>query len=106
VDAGPGLIRSTRAGVEIDVRVVPRAKKTAIDGVRDNAILIRVAAPPVDDAANDALIGFLSETLRLPRRSIHIVSGDRGRAKRISIDGIQVSTLKAQLSRQGLNIEP
>ena len=91
-------ITATRTGAEIDVRVIPRAKKTAIDGVRDGAILIRVAAPPVDDAANDAVVEFLSETLRLPRRSIRIVSGARGRSKRISIDGIQVSTLKAQLS--------
>ena len=106
MDAGSRLIRATQTGVEIDVRVVPRARKTAIDGVRDHAILIRVAAPPVDDAANDALVAFLSDTLRLPRRSVRIVSGERGRSKRIAIDGMQVSTLKAQLSRQGLNIEP
>jgi hypothetical protein len=77
---------------------VPRSKRTAIDGVRDDAILIRVAAPPVDDAANDALIEFLADTLDLPRRAIRIVSGERSRLKRLSIEGIQVSTLKAQLS--------
>ena len=92
--------------MEIAVRVIPRARKTAIDGIRNHAILVRVAAPPVDDAANDALVAFLSDALGLPRRSIRIVSGERGRSKRIAIDGIQVSSLKAQLSRHGLNIEP
>ncbi|HMD35212.1 MAG TPA: DUF167 domain-containing protein [Vicinamibacterales bacterium] len=94
------MITATRTGCEIDVRIVPRAKKTAIDGVRDGAVLIRVAAPPVDNAANDALIEFLSDTLRVPRRSIRIVSGERSRVKRVAIDHIHVSTLKAQLSMQ------
>jgi len=90
-------ITATRTGAEIDVRVIPRAKKTAIDGVRDNAILIRVAAPPVDDAANDALIEFLSKTLRLPRRSIRIVSGARGRLKRIAVDGATPDQIRSKL---------
>ena len=91
-------ITATPAGCEIDVRVIPRAKKTALDGVRGHAILIRVAAPPADDAANDALVAFLAETLALPRRSIRIVSGARNRLKRVAIDGVQVSSLKSQLS--------
>jgi uncharacterized protein len=99
VDSGPRLIRQTLTGAEVDVRVVPRAKKTGIDGVRDGAILIRVAAPPVDDAANDALVEFLADTLHVPRRSIRIVSGDRSRLKRVAVDGIQVSTLQSQLSK-------
>ena len=83
--------------MEIDVRVIPRAKKTAIDGVRNHAILIRVAAPPVDDAANDAVIAFLAEMLRLPRRSVRIVSGERARLKRISIDGATADQIRSKL---------
>ena len=85
--------------MEIDVRVIPRAKRTTIDGVRGDAILVRVAAPPVDDAANSALIEFLADALGVSRRSIRIISGQRGREKRIAVDGIQVSTLKSQLSK-------
>jgi len=47
------LIRSTSTGAELDVRVIPRAHATRIDGERDNAVLVRLAAPPVDGAAND-----------------------------------------------------
>jgi len=94
-------ITATKTGAEIDVRVIPRSKKTAIDGVRENALLIRVAAPPVDDAANDALIAFLSDALRLPRRSIRIVSGARGRSKRIAIDGASPDQVRSRLTAEG-----
>lgn len=72
----------------VDVRVIPRAKKTELAGTRDGAILLRVAAPPVDGAANDAVIAFLASTLGIPRRNIRIVSGARGRLKRLAIDGV------------------
>jgi uncharacterized protein YggU (UPF0235/DUF167 family) len=51
-------------------------------------LVVRVAAPPVDNAANDALIEFLSEIVGVPRRAIHIVSGAKSRLKRVAIDGV------------------
>ena len=62
------MIRDTPGGVELDVRVIPRARKTTLDGVRDGALLVRVAAAPRDGAANDALIEYLAGALRLPRQ--------------------------------------
>ncbi len=73
--------------VILDVRVIPRARTTEIAGSRDGAMLIRVAAPPVDGAANDAVIALLAERLNVPRRAIRIVSGDTSRRKRIEIVG-------------------
>ena len=81
----------------IDVRVVPRAKTTAFAGVRDGALVIRVAAPPVEGAANDAVIAFLADRLQIPRRSIRIVSGESSRRKRIELAGVtpaQISALR------------
>ena len=81
----------------IDVRVVPRAKTTAFAGVRDGALVIRVAAPPVEGAANDAVIAFLADRLQIPRRSIRIVSGESSRRKRIDLAGVtpeQISALR------------
>jgi uncharacterized protein (TIGR00251 family) len=68
--------------------VIPRARKTACSGVRDGALLIRVAAPPVEGAANEALIAFFSTTLRVPRHAVQVVSGERARRKRIAIAGV------------------
>jgi uncharacterized protein (TIGR00251 family) len=82
------MIRETATGVEIDVRVMPRARKTGLGGVRDGALLVRLAAPPIDHAANDTLIVFLGDLLHVPIRAIQITSGERSRRKRVSIAGI------------------
>jgi uncharacterized protein len=82
------VIRETATGVEIDIRVIPRARKTALGGVREGALLVRLAAPPIDNAANDTLNVFLCDLLHVPIRAIRIISGERSRRKRVSIDGI------------------
>jgi uncharacterized protein (TIGR00251 family) len=82
------LIHATDAGVEIDVRVIPRAGKSAIAGERDGRMLIRVAAPPVEGAANDAIIELLAKLLDCPRRAVRIVSGQKSRSKRLAVDGV------------------
>ena len=83
--------------VQIDVRVIPRAKKNACGGMRSGALLVRLAAPPVDGAANDALLSFLSELLDIPRRAVRIVSGERGRRKRVAIDGLTADDIQKRL---------
>jgi len=83
------------ADAVFDVRVIPRARKTEIGGERDGAVLIRLAAPPVDGAANDALIDFLRRTLSIPRRNIRIVSGEKSRRKRIAIDGATLASIRS-----------
>jgi uncharacterized protein len=77
--------------------VIPRAPRTRVDGTRGGAILIRLAAPPVDGAANDALIAFLADALDLPRRSIRIISGDKSRDKRVHIEGLDEATARTRL---------
>lgn len=84
--------------VVIDVRVIPRAKHTHLDGERDGAILVRLAAPPVDGAANEALITFLASTIGVPRRNIRIISGERGRRKRVAIAGATAEAIKVRLA--------
>lgn len=72
----------------LDIRVIPRSPRTCVDGRRGDAILIRLKAPPVDGAANAALIAFLSDVLDVPRRSIAIVRGESSRDKRVRVEGI------------------
>jgi uncharacterized protein len=85
------------SAIVIDIRVVPRARRNAIDGMRAGSYLIRLAAPPVDGAANEALIAFLAEVLDVPRRSIAIVSGQTSRDKRVRVAGIDLETAIARL---------
>jgi uncharacterized protein (TIGR00251 family) len=67
--------------------VQPRASRTEVVGWHGDAIRIRLAAPPVDGAANAALLAFLADTLAVPRTSVHLVSGSTSRRKRIAITG-------------------
>ncbi len=83
--------------VVVDIRLIPRAGATAVAGTRDGAILIRLAAAPVDGAANLALVAFLAELLRIPKRNIVIVSGDRSRRKRVKISGVTAETVQHAL---------
>ena len=92
------MIRRTAAGVEIRVRVIPRAKKTELSGERDGALVVRVAAPPVEGAANDALVGFFSRTLGVPKRAVQIVSGERGRTKRVAIADVTEAQIRERLT--------
>ena len=70
------------------VHVQPRAKKTEIAGRHGDAIRIRLAAPPVDGAANEELVRFLAETLGVPRAAVTITAGLTSRRKRIAVDGV------------------
>jgi len=88
------LIRQTATGVELDVRVIPRAKETRIVGEREGALLVRVAAPPVEDAANNRLVDYFARLTDRPRSAIRIVSGTRGRRKRLAIDGLGVDSVR------------
>lgn len=74
--------------MDLEIRVVPRAGRSEIAGLRSGALLIRLAAAPVDGAANDELIALLAKALHLPKRDITIVSGDRSRSKRVRIAGL------------------
>jgi uncharacterized protein (TIGR00251 family) len=85
------------AGARIDLRVIPRAAHDGIDGERDGRVVVRVTAPPVDRAANDAVIALLASRLGLPRRAIRIVTGEASRNKTVRIDGIDAAAVRARL---------
>ena len=91
------VIEETRTGVLIDVRVVPRAGRSGIAGVRDNAVLVRLNAPPVEGAANAELIEVLAEAFDVPKRAVAIVSGDKSRQKRVRIAGVTVAHAASRL---------
>jgi hypothetical protein len=77
---------------------VPRAGRTSFAGRRGDAIVVRLAAAPVDGAANDALIAFLATALGCPRRSISIVAGEKSRDKRLRIEGLTTAELDRRLA--------
>lgn len=77
--------------------MIPRAGRSVFAGLRNGALLVRLAAAPVDGAANDELIALIARTLRIPKRDITIVSGGRSRSKRIRIAGLDREQVLARL---------
>jgi uncharacterized protein (TIGR00251 family) len=84
-------------GAAFAVRVVPRAKKNEIVGLQGNVLKVRLTAPPVEGAANEALIKLLSKRLGVRRRQVEIVAGQKSRTKMISITGLTPAEVEARL---------
>ncbi len=75
---------------DLNVRVTPRASKSEVIGIVDGVLKVRIAAPPVDGAANEALIKLLAKHFNVSKSSISIVSGDSSRNKRVRISGTRI----------------
>jgi len=88
-------IRESQGEVIFSVRVQPRASRDAIDGEREGALRIRLAAPPVEGQANEALMRFLAGRLHLPKSAVRILSGERGRLKRVAVRGTTAAAVEA-----------
>lgn len=93
----PVPIRATNNGIIIAVRVIPRAARSGLAGTRGDSLLVRLNAPPVDGAANAALIDLLADACDVPTRAITITAGERGRQKTVRISGLTVELATARL---------
>jgi uncharacterized protein (TIGR00251 family) len=91
-------LRETPDGCTLALRVHPGAKRNAITGVHDGALKISLTTPPVDGRANDAVIAFLAERLRLPRARIALVSGMASRSKTVRITGLSADEVRIRLN--------
>ena len=88
------LICSEKDGrLTFKVRVVPRASRSEIIGEHDGALRVRIAAAPVDGAANEELVKFLARALKVPRRAVVVIGGQTSRIKSIAVSGIAADTL-------------
>jgi hypothetical protein len=91
------VVRSVPDGLRFDVRVTPRASRTAVDGVRDGRLVVRVTAPPVDAAANAAVIALLADALGVAKRKVTLVTGERSRTKGLVVAGVTELELRQRL---------
>jgi uncharacterized protein len=93
----PLIVQDTKDGAILTVHIRPRASITECVGIHGDAIKIRVAAPPVDGAANDELIRFLARRFSIPSTSVQIHSGAGGRHKRVLVKGATAQLVMARL---------
>ena len=90
-------LSETTDGVLVRVFVVPRASKTSIEGEHDERLRVRVAAPPVDGAANQELIRFFAQTLKVAKSDVSVEQGTTGRRKTLKIRGASMDALRGPL---------
>ena len=91
------LLAPIPSGVIVSVRVTPRAGRTAVAGVRDDVLQVKLSAAPVDGAANAALVELVAAVFDLPKRDVAILSGHTGRLKRVALTGLTVSDAASRL---------
>lgn len=84
-------VSERETGVRFTVRVQPRASRNEVCGVHGDALKVRLSAPPVDGAANEALIDLLAQSLGVARRAVRIVAGATGRSKIVDVDGVRAA---------------
>lgn len=75
------------------VQAVPRASRSEIVGEHDGALRVRIAAPPVDGAANEALVRTLARAFGVSRKAVEVVGGQSARAKLVRVAGVQARAL-------------
>ena len=85
-------------GVRMSVHVKPRASRTEIVGVREGALVMAVAAPPVEGEANQALVRGLADVLGVPVRDVIVASGQAAKRKIVDVRCIDAATLRKRLA--------
>jgi len=94
----PGFLSVQPDGVIVSIKLQPRASRNEIGEALGNELRIKVTAPPVDSAANEALIRLLAEALDCPRGRVELVRGHTSRHKTIKVQGLDAATVAAKLS--------
>jgi uncharacterized protein (TIGR00251 family) len=87
-------ITNRNGSLRFGVRVQPRASRTEVVGLHGDVLKVRLAAPPVEGAANEALLELLADALGVPRRSVRLVSGEASRGKVVEVDGVTVENIR------------
>jgi uncharacterized protein (TIGR00251 family) len=69
----------------LQLNVIPNARRTEIDGLHDGALRLRLAAPPIDGRANEALVAWLARSLGVRKRDVEVLRGEASRRKQVAI---------------------
>lgn len=100
-DASPSLLpcfRPVATGLEVDVLVQPRASRSQIAALHDGRLKVQLAAPPVDGAANEALLELLAGRAGVPKRDVSLLRGESSRRKTILVRGVNTQSAMLALS--------
>jgi len=92
-------VKETSGNLIVMLHVQPRAKRCEVAGLHDGSLKIKVTAPPIDDAANRAIIEFLAKSLGISKSMLQILAGNKSRDKMLQISGLSLAEFDARISR-------
>lgn len=93
----PNFVQDVADGCTLSVRVHPGARKNDVTGLHAGAVKISITTPPTDGRANEALIAFVAELLRMPRARVTLLTGATSRSKQLRITGKSAAEVQAAL---------
>ncbi len=93
------LVVTHEGAVRVEILAKPRARSSRVTGVREGALVVQLAAPPVDGAANAELVETLARTLGIPRRDVVLIRGETARTKVVEVRGLAADEVRERLDR-------
>jgi hypothetical protein len=90
-------VKETKAGVSFHIRVLPRSSRCEVAGIQDDALKLKITAPPVEGQANEECIRFLAEKLGVRKAQVQITGGLKSKHKTVAVSGITGRDLEAFL---------
>jgi uncharacterized protein (TIGR00251 family) len=97
----PAWVTAVALGAEVALHVQPDARRSAVVGIHGGRLKLALQAPPVEGRANEALAAFLATALRIPRRQVLLVAGERSRDKRVELRGVDAAAVARALAPPG-----
>jgi len=91
-------LRESKKGLSFDIQVTPHASRAEIVCVQDGALKLKVTAPPVEGAANEACIKLLADELKLKKSQMEISSGAKSRRKTVTVQNINKKELESKIN--------
>lgn len=96
------MIEADPRGSRLRVYLQPQASKNRFIGAHNGALKIQIQAPALENKANEALLSFLADEINLPRKKVHLLTGQTHRNKLILFEGLALKTLEERLKEKGL----
>lgn len=92
-------IRETETGVAFRIRVVPRASRSGSAGFQEDALKLRITAPPVEGKANEACVSLLAELLGVKKAQVTITTGHASRMKTVAVEGVKAKEMATRIAK-------
>jgi hypothetical protein len=91
-------IKETKNGIVFSIRVLPRSSRCELVGIHDNALKLKITAPPVEGQANEECIQFISHFLGIKKAQVTIISGHKSKKKQIAVTGLKKKDIEKLIS--------